>query len=134
MSETKDPTPEDIRGGTLHLLVDETPVVVPATVKSDDDGDEVVVLEFDAAFQVLSTWREQDETHRDSGWTGPPDSTDPENAYLAWVDETGELQVRHADMFWDGFQTHVAFAITELLQIPVIQLAAHPIDTPEDPS
>lgn len=87
---------------------------VTGFIANDEDGNPQRVLPFSAAHDVLETWRKLDADHRNFGWTGDADDTEPETAFAVWVDAQGKLQIEYLPPFWDGSMSHNAYDLDVL--------------------
>lgn len=102
------------------LIINGNPM--PYLVAANEDDEEQRVLPFDATYEVLEAWKALDPDHRNFGWTGSADNTEPETAFVVFLDPAGKLCTEFVSPFFDGVSTLNAYAVDELESIPGIDV------------
>lgn len=87
----------------MDILIDHQKVVsVDYTYLANEDGEQILVVDFLSANEILTAWRDLDLGRRNFRYArGEGDST-PSAVILAWATGTGHLVMSDVEPFWDG--------------------------------
>jgi hypothetical protein len=105
----------------MNILIDNEKVVEVEYEKVTADGDEYIVLEVEAVYEMLNAWRELDPRRRSFSW---PAKRDAEDMMVAWYGSRAGLTTGWVSPFWDGhddLDAHSLEAITDVMPADALQ-------------
>jgi len=126
---------------TMTIIIDQQRVLdLPYEVGRNEDGEQVVVLPFTSAHDLLTQWKFLDNGRRDFRYGGSEDDSAPSTIIVAWATHHGSLSMTDIDPFWGemgqwpGLDTWNGYALEGLAEgLPIEALQWGPEIGEPDP-